>query len=146
MKRFHVNLSVADLQRSIDFYKTLFAAEPTVVKQDYAKWMLDDPKINFSISESHQARGVNHVGLQVDSLAELGDIQARLSAAQQETFEQAAAECCYAKSTKTWVRDPDEVAWETFVSHGSITHYGADGDPSRAASSKVPGKNERCCA
>ena len=141
MKRFHVNLTVADLKKSIEFYNTLFAAEPTVVKDDYAKWMLEDPRINFSVTESSRSSGVNHVGLQTDTLDELNEIQDRLYAAEQKTFEQPAAECCYAKSTKTWVRDPDEVAWETFVTHGQITHYGSD---------KVPGNEEqngeRCCA
>lgn len=152
MKRFHVNLSVADLQKSIDFYNTLFATEPTTIKQDYAKWMLDDPRINFSISQSSKSSGINHIGLQADSVAELSEIQERLYAAEQETFEQPAAECCYAQSTKTWVRDPDEVAWETFVTHGSITHYGSDGVPESdgtgeqgdAKSGAAAG--ERCCA
>ena len=126
MKRFHVNVSVADLGRSIDFYRTLFGEEPVIIKDDYAKWMLDDPKINFAISESTLARGVNHVGMQVDSTEELGEIQARLRAARESTFDQDDAQCCYARSTKTWVRDPDSVAWETFVTHGQTTQYGDD--------------------
>lgn len=154
MKRFHVSLSVADLQKSIEFYKTLFAAEPTVSKDDYAKWMLEDPRINFSISQSSRAVGINHIGLQADTLDELGEIQVRLSAAQQETFEQPVAECCYATSTKTWVRDPDQVAWETFVTHGSITHYGTDGVPGNdglssaenAGGNEIDENGQRCCA
>ena len=141
MKRFHVNLTVADLEKSIEFYNTLFAVEPTVVKDDYAKWMLEDPRINFSVTESSRSSGVNHVGLQTDTLDELNEIQDRLYAAEQKTFEQPAAECCYAKSTKTWVRDPDEVAWETFVTHGQITHYGTDKAPDN-----VEEAGERCCA
>ena len=129
MKRFHVNLNVTDLQESVDFYNTLFATEPTVLKNDYAKWMLDDPRINFSISQSDRSSGVSHVGLQADTKAELGEIQDRLRAANRDTFDQPVAECCYAKSTKTWVRDPDQVAWETFVTHGQITHYGSDVAP-----------------
>lgn len=129
MKRFHVNVSVADLQKSVEFYETLFATKPTTLKDDYAKWMLEDPRINFSISQSSNTSGINHIGLQADTIAELGEIQDRLHAAQQETFEQPAAECCYSQSTKTWVRDPDQVAWETFVTHGSITHYGVDAAP-----------------
>ena len=136
MKRFHVNLSVADLEKSVVFYNTLFASEPTMKKNAYAKWMLDDPRINFSISQSSKATGINHIGLQADAVAELGEIQDRLHAAEQQTYEQPAAECCYAKSTKTWVRDPDQVTCETFVTHGSITHYGTDGAP----------QDERCCA
>lgn len=138
MKRFHVNLTVSDLEKSVDFYNTLFASEPAVVKDDYAKWMLEDPRINFSISKSARASGINHIGLQADTEDELQEIQDRLHAAEQKTFEQADAECCYAKSTKTWVRDPDEVAWETFVTHDQITHYGADGVPDDAEA--------RCCA
>ena len=138
MKRFHVNINVTDLQKSVDFYNTLFAAEPTVLKNDYAKWMLDDPQINFAISQSDRASGINHVGLQADTELELGEIQDRLRAANQQTFDQPEAECCYANSTKTWVRDPDQVAWETFVTHGQITHYGSD---------VAPQSNEsRCCA
>ncbi len=138
MKRFHVNINVADLQKSVDFYNTLFAAESTVLKSDYAKWMLDDPQINFAISQSDRSSGINHIGLQADTAAELGEIQDRLRAADQHTFDQPEAECCYAKSTKTWVRDPDQVAWETFVTHGQITHYGSDVAPQSEES--------RCCA
>ena len=126
MKRFHVNVSVADLEKSIEFYQTLFGEEPTLAKPDYAKWMLDDPRVNFSISRSTAGRGVNHVGLQVDSTEELAEIQSRLRQAEEMTFDQDDAECCYAKSTKTWVRDPDSVAWETFVTHGRTTQYGDD--------------------
>ena len=126
MKRFHVNLTVSDLEKSVDFYNTLFATEPAVVKDDYAKWMLDDPRINFSIAKSAEASGINHIGLQADTTDELKEIQDRLYAAERNTFEQPEAECCYAKSTKTWVHDPDEVVWETFVTHGQITHYGSD--------------------
>ena len=132
MKRFHVNVSVADLDKSIDFYRTLFGEEPTLVKDDYAKWMLDDPRINFAISESSLGRGVNHVGLQVDSTEELGEIQDRLREAEAKTYDQENARCCYANSTKTWVRDPDSVAWETFVTHGQTTRYGDDLAPVEA--------------
>ena len=126
MKRFHVSLSVQDLQRSVDFYTTLFDAAPTVLRADYAKWMLVDPKINFSLSESADNKGVSHVGLQLDDMEQLGEIQQRLHIAGQNTIDQPNAECCYAKSSKSWVRDPDEVGWEVFVTHGEITHYGAD--------------------
>ena len=140
MKRFHVNVSVANLSASTDFYSTLFGVEPTVLKEDYAKWMLQDPRINFSITESAKSRGVNHIGLQADTMEELEKIQARLHDAEANTFDQPEAECCYATSSKTWVRDPDDVAWETFVTHGQITHYGNDLGPSVADDS-----NERCC-
>ena len=141
MKRFHVNVSVADLKRSTEFYNTLFGVEPTVLKDDYAKWMLEDPRINFSITQSTRASGVNHIGLQADTMEELEAIQSRLHDAEVSTFDQPEAKCCYAKSSKTWVRDPDSVAWETFVTHGQITYYGDD----RAPEDSEP-SNERCCA
>ncbi len=141
MKRFHVNVSVANLSVSTNFYNTLFGVEPTILKDDYAKWMLEDPRINFSITESAKSRGVNHIGLQADTMEELENIQSRLHDAEANTFDQPEAECCYATSSKTWVRDPDDVAWETFVTHGQITHYGNDFGPSDADDS-----DERCCA
>jgi catechol 2,3-dioxygenase-like lactoylglutathione lyase family enzyme len=142
MKRFHVNVAVADLARSTRFYSTLFGVEPTLLKDDYAKWMLEDPRINFSISTSSVSRGINHVGLQADTMEELETIQARLRDAEHETFEQPDAQCCYAKSSKTWVRDPDEVAWETFFTHGEITSYGDDRVPEDVFQAKT---SERCC-
>ncbi len=143
MKRFHVNVAVADLGRSVKFYSILFSAAPTVLKEDYAKWMLEDPRINFSLSESAQRRGVNHIGLQTETADELTAIQKRLHWAGQETFDQPDAECCYARSTKTWVRDPDDVAWETFVTHDDMPHYGIDKAPGNA----LPENDAaRCCA
>ena len=143
MKRFHVNVSVADLSQSIEFYTTLFGQEPSVTKTDYAKWMLDDPRVNFAINESCGTRGVNHVGLQADTVDELGEIQQRLRQAGKKTFDQPDAECCYARSTKTWVRDPDAVAWETFVTHNEITRFGRDLGPDEAKESTA---GSRCCA
>jgi catechol 2,3-dioxygenase-like lactoylglutathione lyase family enzyme len=142
MKRFHVSVTVSDLAQSTRFYNNLFGTEPTLEKDDYAKWMLEDPRINFSITTSGSGRGVNHLGLQADTMEELGFIQERLQNADAATYEQPDAECCYARSSKTWVRDPDEVAWETFVTHGEITHYGGDAAPTDAGSTK----SERCCA
>jgi catechol 2,3-dioxygenase-like lactoylglutathione lyase family enzyme len=126
MKRFHLSIAVTDLQRSVNFYTTLFAAAPDVLKQDYAKWMLDDPRINFSLNASERSNGVSHVGLQMDNMRELAAIQERLLLAGQVTVEQPDAECCYSRSSKTWVRDPDNVAWEAFVTHGDTTQYGTD--------------------
>ena len=139
MKRFHVNVAVADMEKSTQFYSTLFGTAPAVEKSDYAKWMLEDPRINFSINLSGRNSGINHIGLQADSTDELAEIQARLAAAGENTFDQPDAECCYAKSTKTWVRDPDDVAWETFVTFGEITHYGDDLAPGDAV------ENGACC-
>lgn len=129
MKRFHVSVAVADLDRSTQFYSTLFGVEPTVLKSDYAKWMLEDPRINFSISTGNRKHGISHIGLQADTMDELGEIQTRLRDASEKTFDQEHAQCCYASSSKTWVRDPDDVAWETFVTHGDITTYGDDRVP-----------------
>jgi predicted lactoylglutathione lyase len=143
MKRFHVNLSVADLARSVKFYSMLFGESPSVLKTDYAKWMLEDPIINFSLSESERGSGINHIGLQAESVEELAAIQKRLHLAGQETFEQPDAECCYSSSTKTWVRDPDDVAWESFVTHADLTHYGTD---DIAENSLTDEQSARCCA
>ena len=126
MKRFHASVSVTDLDRSLAFYTDLFGAEPTVLQADYAKWMLDDPRINFSINLSDAHQGLNHIGLQVDTLDELEDIRARVRDTGEYAVEQKDAECCYAKSNKTWVRDPDRVVWEMFVTHGAIEEYGDD--------------------
>ena len=142
MKRFHVNVAVENIDRSIDFYRTLFGEEPSVVKTDYAKWMLDDPRINFAISKESRSAGINHLGLQADTLDELEEIRARLQSAEQQTLDQPDAECCYARSTKSWVRDPDDVAWETFVTHGEITHFGDDRDPGEQGQQK---RTARCC-
>jgi catechol 2,3-dioxygenase-like lactoylglutathione lyase family enzyme len=143
MKRFHVNVSVGDLDRSIEFYRTLFGEEPALVKEDYAKWMLDDPRVNFAVSLSKSAHGVNHVGLQADTAEELAEIQARLREARETTLDQPDAECCYARSTKTWVRDPDDVAWETFVTHEQITEFG--NDVVTASMEPVHTKKVSCC-
>ena len=152
MKRFHVNVSVADLSKSVRFYETLFGEAPTVTKPDYAKWMLVDPRINFSIIESTQSHGINHVGIQVDSKDELAEIQGRLDAAEEKTFSQPETQCCYATSSKTWARDPDDVKWETFVTHGQITHYGGrspampDDDNSQETLPQGVTPDVRCCA
>src|SRR5580700_10843656 len=116
MKRFHVHVSVADLPASIRFYSTLFAAEPTVRKSDYAKWMLEDPRINFAISTHRQPVGVNHLGFQVDSGGELHGMRAQLEAADARMVEENEQPCCYAKSDKYWVTDPTGIAWEAFHS------------------------------
>ena len=142
MHRFHVNVTVKDLERSVAFYRALFGQGPTVEKTDYAKWMLEDPRINFSVSTSTRSRGVNHIGLQADTMAELEQIQERLRLAEETTFDQPDAQCCYARSSKTWVRDPDAVAWETFVTHEDIAYYGDDHAPTDVPANE----GERCCA
>jgi len=126
MKRLHLHMSVPDLAQSIAFYEALFGAAPAVLKNDYAKWMLDDPMVNFAISARGLACGVDHVGIQVDSQAELGELAGRLKAAGNVTLDQAATTCCYARSDKSWVSDPAGMRWETFYTFGEATAYGED--------------------
>ena len=126
MKRMHLHVSVPDLARSIDFYATLFGAPPSVVKPDYAKWSLDDPRVNFAISQRGAAVGIDHVGMQVETAAELDELAGRLKAAGARTFDETATTCCYARSDKSWVRDPAGVRWETFFTFGEATTYGED--------------------
>jgi catechol 2,3-dioxygenase-like lactoylglutathione lyase family enzyme len=150
MKRFHVNIAVADLNASQRFYTKLFNAEPTVRKQDYAKWMLDDPQLNFSIAQSKSKKGIQHIGLQAETPAEFEEVRDRLSTAGAATYDQPLTECCYARSSKTWVRDPDDVSWEAFLTHGQIEHYGAGMAEWAAVVDAVPVPGEsaskRCCA
>ncbi|MGE5502508.1 MAG: ArsI/CadI family heavy metal resistance metalloenzyme [Ignavibacteriales bacterium] len=126
MNRLHLHISVEDLPRSIAFYTTLFGAEPTVHKPDYAKWMLEDPRVNLAISRRGRGGGVDHVGVQVETAEELAAIAGRLKAAGETTFDQAATTCCYARSDKSWVVDPSGVRWETFHTLGEATVYGED--------------------
>jgi hypothetical protein len=121
-----VHVSVKDLSASIRFYRTLFDAEPVVTKPDYAKWMLEDPRLNFAISTHHQPVGLNHLGLQVETDRELRGMRAQLEAADARMAEESEQPCCYARSTKYWVTDPTGIAWETFRTLGSIPVYGED--------------------
>ena len=143
MKRLHLHVSVDDLAGSIRFYSTLFAADPTVTKGDYAKWMLDDPSVNFAISARSGQRGLDHVGIQVETQAELQEVYARLRQADHPVSEQGATTCCYARSEKAWITDPQGLPWETFLTMGESTAYGdkADLGPVRTASQKPA-----CCA
>lgn len=124
MKRLHVHVAVDDLDRSVGFYSTLFATGPTVIKPDYAKWMLDDPRVNFAISARGTAAGVEHLGIQVEDAGELAEVYARLASADAPVVEEGATTCCYAKSEKSWITDPQGVVWETFLTQGESTHYG----------------------
>lgn len=125
MKRLHVHVGVNDLDHSIGFYSTLFGAQPTVKKADYAKWMLDDPRVNFAISSGHHvARGIEHLGIQAEDEAELAEVYGRLKAADQPVLEEGATTCCYAKSEKSWIADPDGIVWEAFLTNGEATFYG----------------------
>jgi len=125
MKRLHVHMSVGDLDQSIRFYSTLFAAAPTVVKPDYAKWMLEDPQVNFAIStHAGGAPGIDHLGIQVEDGEELQEIYDRLKDAEGPVLEEGKTTCCYAQSEKSWTLDPQGVSWETFLTTGESTVYG----------------------
>jgi catechol-2,3-dioxygenase len=126
MKRLHVHVSVDDVAASIRFYNTLFAAEPTVTKSDYAKWMLEDPRVNFAISRRGGASGIRHLGIQVEDRAELADVFSRLKRAEAPVLEEGATTCCYARSEKSWIEDPQGIQWETFLTTGESTVYGND--------------------
>ncbi len=147
MKRLHVHVAVDNLERSIDFYATLFATMPSVRKDDYAKWMLDDPRVNFAISvRDGRSGGVDHLGIQVEKDDDLRALANRLKAAGETTRDQEAAICCYARSNKSWVSDPSGIRWETFFTFGEATAYGEDEPPSLAdtnTSACAPGCCER---
>ena len=142
MKRFHLHVSVQNLEESIRFYSTLFAEQPAVQQSDYAKWMLDDPRINFAISTRRQPVGVNHLGFQVDSDEELRGMHAQLLAADSQLIQENEQPCCYARSDKYWVTDPTGIAWETFHTLGSIPVYGEDTAIFNHGASPVPVANE----
>jgi catechol 2,3-dioxygenase-like lactoylglutathione lyase family enzyme len=114
MKRMHINVGVEDLDQSIRFYNALFGTEPVKTKTDYAKWMLEDPRINFSISSRTSTQGVDHLGLQVEEDGELEELRERLRAADMSLFDEGETICCYARSDKSWARDPSGVAWEAY--------------------------------
>jgi len=145
MKRFHVHVGVENLDASIAFYTGLFGAAPTVTKPDYAKWMLDDPRINFAISQRCGAtRGIEHLGVQVDDEAELAEVYRRLQAADAPVLEEGATTCCYARSEKSWIADPDGVVWEAFLTTGDSTTYGTSPDLAQLASANAG--QSACCA
>ncbi len=124
MKRMHVHVSVADLDQAVGFYSALFAAQPGVRKDDYAKWMLDDPCVNFAVSTRGREPGLDHLGIQVESADELKDIYGRLREAGGAILEQGQTTCCYAQSEKSWIDDPAGISWEAFHTTGEATDYG----------------------
>jgi catechol 2,3-dioxygenase-like lactoylglutathione lyase family enzyme len=143
MKRFHVHLGVPDLSASIRFYSDLFGMAPTVEKPDYAKWMLDDPRVNFAISQRGARTGLNHLGLQVDSAEELAGIRTQFAAADEGSVTDGKdVSCCYARSDKHWVRDPQGIPWEAYHSLGKVEYFdGATQDTADAG-----GTAAACCA
>jgi catechol 2,3-dioxygenase-like lactoylglutathione lyase family enzyme len=143
MKRLHVHVGVSDLDQSTRFYSTLFGAEPSTTKADYAKWMLDDPRVNFAISAGqHSAKGIEHLGIQAENNDELSEVYDRLKAADRPVLEEGATTCCYAKSEKSWIADPDGVVWEAFFTNGVATVYG-DSPKLTALSENAAG--DACC-
>lgn len=142
MKRLHVHVAVDDLAANIRFYSTVFGAPPTVVKDDYAKWMVEDPRVNFAISARGMKAGIDHLGIQVDSDAELAELRKQVGDAEIAARDQPGAACCYASSNKYWTTDPQGIAWETFHTLGAIPVFGQDG--------KVEGNDAAqsapCCA
>jgi hypothetical protein len=142
MKRMHVHVAVEDLRHAIGFYSALFAAEPVVTKPDYAKWMLDDPRVNFAISTRGREPGLDHLGIQVESQDELHQVYARLRQASGTIIDQGQTTCCYANSEKSWIDDPAGIAWETFRATGESTDYD-DGTGERVA--RVA-HEKSCCA
>jgi catechol 2,3-dioxygenase-like lactoylglutathione lyase family enzyme len=140
MKRFHVHVHVDDLSKSIAFYSKLFAAEPTRVEGDYAKWMLDDPRINFAISTRGCAVGVDHLGFQVDDASELAELKARAEAADMALLDERETTCCYVRSDKHWITDPQGIAWEHFHSLGNIPVFSEDNKENAAT------EDSACCA
>ena len=144
MKRLHVHVSVEDLSHSIRFYSALFAAEPTVVKPDYAKWMIEDPRVNFAISTRGRQPGLDHLGIQVENTGELHEVYDRLRQAGGNIIEQGQTACCYATSEKSWIDDPAGIAWETFHTTGESTVYGDGTGENRARVAHE--KQSACCA
>jgi catechol-2,3-dioxygenase len=155
MKRLHVHVSVDDLAQSVRFYSALFAAEPAVTKSDYAKWMLEDPRVNFAISTRGEQTGLDHLGIQVETKAELTDVYTRLQQADRPVLEEGVTTCCYAKSEKAWITDPQGLSWETFLTSGESTVYGDSVDlgpirttaaaPQSACCAPKPAVQAACC-
>jgi catechol 2,3-dioxygenase-like lactoylglutathione lyase family enzyme len=141
MKRFHVHVGVHDLKESIRFYSALFGTRPTVEKADYAKWMLEDPRVNFAISTRASRPGLDHLGIQAENGPELEELGSRLAQADVAVTPQKGAACCYAKSDKYWTIDPQGVAWESFHTLDSVPVYGADS----RQNDKAPEARAACC-
>ena len=147
MKRLHVHVSVADLNQSIQFYSTLFGAQPSKQKADYAKWMLEDPRVNFAISTGAHA-GLSHLGIQAEDQAELDELTVRAKVAGESMLIETGASCCYARSNKAWVEDPGGIRWETFFTYGDTTTYGHSAEETHIESKTVaatPVANRSCC-
>jgi catechol 2,3-dioxygenase-like lactoylglutathione lyase family enzyme len=143
MKRLHVHVAVPDIEQSIRFYSTLFGADPVKVKPDYAKWMLDDPRVNFAISTRSGRNGLDHLGFQVESDTELGEVETKLRSASSDVIEQTGTACCYAESDKYWVQDPAGIPWEAFHTLGTVPVFG---EQPKAQPGKTIEIKSACCA
>ena len=144
MKRLHVHVAVSDLSQSVGFYSALFAAQPAVLKTDYAKWMREDPRVNFAISTRGREPGLDHLGIQVESQEELHEVYSRLRQAGGNIIEQGETTCCYAKSEKSWIDDPAGIAWDTFHTTGESIVYGDGSGENQARIAHE--KQSACCA
>lgn len=147
MKRLHVSVGTTDMAKSVAFYSSLFGAPPTMEREGYAKWMLDDPRVNFVVDHKVGREGVDHLGIQVEDAGELADVTSRLESAGEAGLRQQATECCYHVSDKTWSTDPQGVSWETFLTHGEITTYGISREEAGAVVEDESPKagDEACC-
>lgn len=156
MKRMHIHVGVTDLERSTRFYSALFGMEPVKVEADYAKWMLEDPRINFAISTRTAKKGVDHLGLQVDEDAELVALRGRLRTTDLSLFDEGETVCCYARSDKSWLEDPDGIAWEAYRTMADAQIFSSNDSPNAACCASAaetqsgagahPGKQAGCCA
>ncbi|WOE75942.1 ArsI/CadI family heavy metal resistance metalloenzyme [Alterisphingorhabdus coralli] len=144
MKRMHIHLSVDSIEKSVAYYSRLFGSPPTVQKDDYAKWMLENPRVNFAMS-SHEGteRGIEHIGIEAENMDELAEVYGRIRDAGGDIYEEGQTTCCYAQSEKNWTRDPDGVIWETFSTTGEVTHYGTRIDAEKIAAES--NEQEHCC-
>lgn len=147
MKRFHIHVGVESLEKSVQFYSTLFGQKPSKLKEDYAKWMLDDPRINFAISTRTHGKGVDHLGIQVENPSELSEISDRLKNADLGVYDEGETTCCYAKSNKAWVEDPSGIAWEAYQNMGDVEIFSAKAESKEAedAACCVPDESESSC-
>ena len=147
MKRLHVHIAVDDLAEATRFYSTLFSAEPTVTKPDYAKWMLDDPRVNLAISQRGARVGVEHLGIQVETPEELAEVYGQLSKADAPVLEEGETVCCYAASEKSWIQDPAGISWEVFLTHGEAATYGGGPEVAGGRLAKTPtGMPQAACS
>jgi catechol-2,3-dioxygenase len=147
VKRLHIHVSVKDLDASVRFYSQLFAADPTVRKRDYARWMLQDPRMNFAISQRDRQAGVQHLGIQVEDREQLAEVYERLRRTERPMLEEGATSWCYARSEKRWIDDPQGIQWEMFLTTGESSVYGTDEiRPESSHGSETPCSSRGCCS